>query len=188
MKNLLLLSLIFLFLSQLSYAQHRRVQKNYIDINAGIGLLPTFVKDAGKVKTPPLSLSADFKLARNFSLGAFAGHSVTETDLRVLRGGGAAKWRNSFSLVGLRMAARSRQMGPWNIYGGMSMAYAYSHIDMMEGQIEKVKEEKGIKESSGRLAFSGFIGGRHSFTPHLGMFGELGFGISLVSFGLSLRI
>ena len=188
MKNVMLLSIFILFLSQTANAQHRRAPKKYVDINAAIGLLPTFIKDAGKVKAPPLSLSADFKLAKNFSLGAFAGFSVTETDLRRMIDGGTAKWRNRFSLFGLRLAAQSSLQGPWNIYGGMSIAYTHSNIDMMEGQFEKVKEEKGIKENSGKMVFAGFIGGRHSFTPRLGMFGELGFGISLVTVGLSVRI
>ena len=188
MKNAMLLSILVLFLSQMANAQHRRAPKKYVDINASIGLLPTFIKDAGKVILPPLSLSADFKVAENFSLGAFAGYSVTETGQRTMVDGGTAKWRNSFSLFGLRLAAQSRPLGPWNIYGGMSMAYTHSNIEMMEGQLEKVKEEKGIKENSGKMIFAGFIGGRHSLTPRLGMFGELGFGISLVTFGLSVRI
>lgn len=187
MKKWMLLSIFALFITQLANAQ-RRAPKKHIDINAGVGLLPTFVKDAGKVKSPPLALSADFKLAEHFSLGAFAGFSVTETGLRPMRGGGVAKWRNSFTLFGLRLAAQSSQIGPWNIYGGMSMAYSHSNVDMMEGQLEKVKEEQGIKESSGKMLLAGFIGGRHSFTPRLGLFGELGFGISLATVGLSFRL
>ena len=184
----MLLSILVLFLSQMANAQHRRAPKQYVDINAAIGLLPTFIKDVGMVKSPPLSVAADFRLAEYFSLGAFAGYSVTETGQRTMVDGGTAKWRNSFSLFGLRLAAQSRPLGPWNIYGGMSMAYTHSNIEMMEGQLEKVKEEKGIKENSGKMIFAGFIGGRHSLTPRLGMFGELGFGISLVTFGLSVRI
>ncbi|MCO6477993.1 MAG: hypothetical protein J5I94_15280 [Phaeodactylibacter sp.] len=188
MKNLILLSILALFFTQMANAQHRRAQENYLDINAGMGILPTFVKDAGKVVSPPLSLSADFKLARNFSLGAFAGFSVTETGLRPMRDGGTAKWQNRFSLAGLRLAGRSGQMGPWNIYGGMSVAYSHSTIDMMEGQLEKVKDEQGVQENSGKILLAGFIGGRHSFTPRLGAFGELSFGLSLATVGLSVRL
>ena len=188
MKNLMLIPLLALILAQVADAQNRRAPQKYVDINAGIGILPTFVKDAGKVNAPPMSLTADFKLAEHFSLGAFAGYSVTETGLRLLRDGGTAKWRNRFSVVGVRLAAQSRPLGPWNIYGGMSVAYSHSNIDMMEGQIQKVKEEKGIKESSGKILMGGFIGGRHSLTPRLGLFGELGFGISLATAGLSVRL
>lgn len=188
MKKVMLLSVLTLFLIRIANAQHGRQKNNYLDINAGIGLLPAFVKDAGKAKTLPLSLSADYKLAKHFSLGAFAGYSVTETSLKALPAGGRARWQNRFSLAGLRLAARSSALGPWNIYGGMSLAYAHSRVRMLEGQLEKAREEKGIQESSGRLLYSGFLGGRYSFTPRIGMFGELGFGASLVSLGMSVRI
>ena len=188
MKNAVLLSILVLFLSQTADAQNRRAPKRHADFNAGIGLLPTYLKDAGKMVSPPLSLSADFMLAENFSLGAFAGFSITETGLRAMRDGGTAKWRNHSSIFGLRMAAQSRPIGAWNIYGGMTAAYALSNIDVVEGQLEKVKQEKGLKESSGKMIFGGFIGGRHKLTPHLGLFGELGFGISLATVGLSVRI
>lgn len=188
MKKVMLLSIFALFLMQAAEAQTCRPKKNYLDIHAAIGLLPTFLKDAGKVKSPPLSLAADYKLARHFSLGVFAGFSITDTGLRAMRDGGTAQWRNRSTIAGLRMAARSSQLGPWSIYGGMTLAYAHARIDMVEGQLEKAKEEKGIKESSGRAIYGGFFGGRYSLTPHLGIFGEAGFGISLASVGLSVRL
>ena len=91
MKKVMLLSVLTLFLIRIANAQHGRQKNNYLDINAGIGLLPAFVKDAGKAKTLPLSLSADYKLAKHFSLGAFAGYSVTETSLKALPAGGAGQ-------------------------------------------------------------------------------------------------
>ena len=188
MKKIMLLSVLLFSLAQMATAQHNRGADHRLDINAGIGILPTYVKDAGKMVSPPLSLSADFRLSRNFSLGAFTGYSVTETGLRAMRDGGTAEWRNSTTLAGLRMAVRSSQMGPWNIYGGMTLAYAHADIEIMEGQLEKVKAEKGIRESSGKMIYGGFFGGRYSLTPHLGVFGEVGFGISLASVGLSVRL
>lgn len=188
MKNALLLSFFSLLFAQTTAAQHGRAPERYLDVNAGIGILPTYLKDAGRALTPPLSLSADYKLAKNFSLGAFAGFSITETGLRALRDGGTAKWRNSTSLLGLRFAARSRPMGPWEVYGGMSLAYAHANIEIMEGQLEKVKNENGLQENSGRMIYAGFFGSRYRLTPRLGVFGELGFGISLASVGLSVRI
>lgn len=188
MKNLMLLSLFLLFLAQTATGQHRRGVAHHWDINAGIGVLPTYVKDAGKMVAPPLSLSADYRLSRNFSLGAFAGYSITETGLRTMRDGGLAEWSNRTTLAGLRAAARSSQRGPWTIYGGVTLAYAHANIDIMEGQLEKVKEEKGIRESSGRMVYGGFFGSRYSLTPQFGVFGEIGFGISLASVGLSVRL
>ncbi|MCB9296040.1 MAG: hypothetical protein H6559_23395 [Lewinellaceae bacterium] len=58
---------------------------------------------------------------------------------------------------------------------------------MMEGSLEKAKEEKGVRERSGKVLYTGFFGGRYSLTENFGLFGELGFGISLASVGLSWR-
>lgn len=188
MKKLMLLSITLFALAQLLNAQSQRPKKNYLDLNAGMGMLPTFVKDAGKVKTPPLSLTADYQVVEHFSIGAYAGLSVTETDARALRDGSTAQWSNRFSIFGLRLAARSSQMGPWNVYGGLSAGYSISKIDMMQGDIEKVKSEKNIRAVSGKMLMTGFLGGRYSLTPKAGIFGELGYGVSLATVGLSIRI
>lgn len=187
MKNLILLSIAILTI-QIANGQHLRPHQNYLDLNSGFGMLPTFIKDAGKVRTPPISFTADYKLAEHFSLGAFVGYSVTETDVRFLRDGSIAQWGNHFTVLGLRMAARSRQMGPWNVYGGLSAGYSISHIDIMKGDLEKVKQDRNLQEVSGKMLLTGFLGGRYSFTARTGFFAELGYGISLTTIGLSFRI
>ena len=166
MKNLLLLSTMFLFLVCGAQAQSRaykapKPDAKYVNINAGIGILPTFLKDAGKSKVMPLSLSADYKVAKHFSLGAFVGHSVTETDLKTMQDGTQARWRNNYVVSGVRMAGLSSDLNGWNIYGGMSVGYSHSKIEMLEGQIEKVKDNMGIRPSSGKMLMTGFIGARY---------------------------
>ena len=188
MKKILLLSIAVFVCMQWVNAQNLRPKKNYLDINAGLGILPTFIKDAGKAKVLPLSLSADYQVVEHFSVGAFAGYSVTETDVRALSDGSTAQWENRFSIFGLRLAARSSQLGPWSIYGGLSAGYSVSKIDLKQGELEKVKAEKNIRDVSGKTVITGFLGGRYSFTPRVGIFGELGYGVSLASVGLSVRI
>lgn len=186
MKKLLLpLTLVLLF-AQFGHAQGQK--KTYLDLNAGMGMLPTFVKDAGRVKTPALSFSADYQLKEHFSLGGFVGYSVTETDVRTLRDGSNAQWTNHFSVFGLRLAGRSTQMGPWNIYGGLSAGYSFSNIEITKGELEKVKRETNMREVSGKMLITGFVGTRYAFTPKIGIFTELGYSCSLVNMGLSVRL
>jgi len=191
MKKIMLLSVCFLMALQFATAQSKnfKPKQNYVDINAGMGILPTFLKDAGKSKMLPLSLSADYKLAKNFSLGIYVGHSVTETGLKVLRDGTQAQWKNSYYVTGLRMAAHSRYMDGWNIYGGMTMGYSHSNVEMMKGSPTKVRDNMGIEPSSGKMLLSGFLGTRYAFTPKVGIFGEIGMGgVSLATAGLSIRL
>lgn len=188
MKKLMLCVCTLLMISQWGFAQKKMNHAGFIDINAGIGLFPTFVKDAGRMKVPPLSLNMTYRLKENFSLGMFVAHSVTETDMVLLKSGEIAKWENSFSHIGLRMAAHVRQLDPWDVYGGLSLGYSVSHIDMMLGDLQKVKDEKGIKENAANMLITGFLGCRYAMTEKVGIFGELGFGVSLATVGLSVRL
>jgi hypothetical protein len=191
MKKLMLLSALILMSLQIVCAQSKnfKPKDKYVDINAGIGLFPTFLKDAGKAKLLPLAISADYKLAKNFSLGLYAGHSVTETGLRSLSDGSQAQWRNSYYITGLRMAAHSSYLNGWNIYGGMTIGYSHSNIEMMEGDQTLLKTNRGIEPNSGNMIISGFMGARYSFTEKVGFFTEVGMGsISLATAGLSIRL
>jgi acetolactate synthase regulatory subunit len=191
MKNVLLLSTCLFFLAQGIHAQSYKPLKptaKYVNINAGLGLLPTFLKDAGKMKVLPMSLSADYKLAKNFSLGAYIGHSVTETDRKTMRDGTQAKWRNSYVVSGIRMAAQSKDLNRWNIYGGMSVGYSHSSVEMLEGQLEKVRDNMGVNPASGKILVTGFVGSRYAFNQKVGLFGEIGMGVSLATAGLSIRL
>ena len=188
MTKLKTLSLVIatLFFFQTSYAQHSVISK--IDFNVGIGLVPTFAKDEGIMKVPALSLDIDYRVAENFSLGLFSGYSVTQTDKQLLNDGKTAQWQNKFSVVGLRMAAHSNPYENWSFYGGLNVGYSTSRINALEGEMEKIAAHMGIKESSSRILMSGFVGTRLTIGKKMGIFGELGYGVSLLKTGVSIRI
>jgi hypothetical protein len=191
MKKLLLLSISMMFIFQVSYAQQKkspRPNDKYINVNAGIGLFPTYLKDAGKSQIFPLSLSADYKLAKNFSIGTFVGYSVTDTDLKTMRDGSISQWRNYYFNTGVRLAAQSRDINGWNIYGGMILGYSHTQVEMLQGELEKAGNDMGIKERSGKMLFTGFMGARYSFSQKMGMFAEIGMGESLIKAGISYRL
>ena len=183
MKNLVVLSLLslFVFCFQTSYAQGN------FDLSFGVGAFPTFAKDKGKVLVLPLSLNFDYKINKNFSLGLYTGYSVTETDREVINDGEVAQWQNKYSVYGIRAAAHTDKLDNWDIYGGMTLSYNHSRIDVIEGSKEKLEEHMGIKESSGKVSASGFVGARYSITKNLGVYTEVGFGISLLTAGVSYR-
>lgn len=183
MKKVYQLSLVLLlsFCFQTLYAQSK------VDVNFGIGAFPTFAKDKGKVMLLPLTLNASYKLTSKFSLGLYMGHSVTETNREFLNDGVFTQWKNHFSTVGIRAAAHTDKLYNWDIYGGMSLSYNYSKIEMMEGNMDEMAKHMGIKPKSGKIAASGFLGTRYAFTEMIGLYGELGFGISILTFGCSLR-
>lgn len=159
-----------------------------LDVNFGVGALPTFAKDKGKVLVVPLTMNATYKLTNKFSLGVYAGHSATETNRELFNDGVLSQWQNHFTTVGIRAAAHSSNQYNWEIYGGMTVSYNYSRIKMMEGDLDQMAKHMGIKSHSGKVAASAFLGTRYAVTDKLGMYGEVGFGISILTFGVSLRL
>lgn len=186
MKKLFLSLTVVCFVLQLAHAQRF---KPHVDLNLGIGVLPTFVKDHGKSKMLPLSLTADYKFTKNFSLGLAAAYSVTESGTYQFRDGSTAQWRNNFSTLTLRAAAHSSLInGCWNIYGGMNVGYANSKIHMIDGSEEKVKAQRGIGRTGSNFLYTAFLGSRYCLGEKVGLFGEFGFGVSLATVGVSVRL
>lgn len=183
----LFLSLCVLCLA-LQFLQAQRF-KPHVDLNLGIGVLPTFVKDHGKAKLLPMSLTADYKFTKNFSLGLAASHSVTESGIHQFLDGTIAQWRNHFTTVTLRAAAHSSLMhGCWNIYGGLNVGYTDSNIDMMMGEEKRVKAERGIGRTGSNFLYTAFLGTRYCLGKGIGLFGEVGFGVSIATVGASVRL
>ncbi|MEQ8707210.1 MAG: outer membrane beta-barrel protein [Phaeodactylibacter sp.] len=183
----LFLSLTVLCLT-IQFVQAQRFEP-HIDINLGIGVLPTFVKDHGKAKMLPMSLTADYKFTKNFSLGLAASYSVTESGVHQFLDGTTAQWRNNFSTVTMRAAAHSSLLqGCWNIYGGLNVGYTDSNIEMMQGEEEKVKAERGIGRTGSNFLYTAFLGTRYCLGKKIGLFGEVGFGVSIATVGISVRL
>ena len=164
-----------------------RQKTGYFDVNLGIGLLPTYAKDAGRPTGRPLSLSANYRVQKNFSLGAFAGFSST-TGTRVFAGSEtASSWENRTTVAGLRFAAHSNPLGNWEFYGGMAGGLHYSRFDIMDAKAREKALKHGFDAIQSKFYATGFLGARYCLKKNFGLFTELGMGDSIVKAGLSLR-
>jgi hypothetical protein len=185
MKNKTSLSLIFFLILacfQAGYSQNGR-----FDVNFGVGIFPTFAKDKIKTILPPLALSCDFKAMPNLSVGLYAGHSESVKKYKVGNDGTVAQSRNRFSIVGLRAAAHYRELENWDFYGGMTLNYNHSRVEILEGDKDFITRHMGIKPVSGKMSASGFVGARYGLGKNLGIFAEIGMGISIVAVGVGYR-
>lgn len=186
-KNAFLLVLMLGALSlQPVYGQRQKFQK--LDIAAGLGVFPTFLKDQGRMVTPPLSLQVDYRPAKNLSLGFFLGFSSTESRQDMVGETTTVLLHNRFSSGGLRLAAHTDRFENWDVYGGFILGYMHSNIEILQGDPEKVRRHQGIQPSSGKVVLSGMVGSRFTLGPHLGLFAEAGFGVSLLRTGISFRL
>jgi hypothetical protein len=202
MKNLINLSLLtitlLLFVAQSSNAQNYGRQNDLsfkagqVELQAGIGLLSTFVSTNAKTKTPPVNVVLNYRVKDFFSVGAYFGYSSTaySGNAKDIHGNTIKedqfKLRNEFYLTGLRFQGHYSQ-GQVDFYGGAMLGYNFSRIDT---NIEEVKDRpEGVLIEEGNLVtYSGYIGLKYITPSKLGFYGEIGYGASLVTVGLSYRL
>jgi hypothetical protein len=184
------LILTFAF-TTISQAQITRFEKGDLDISAGVGLIPTFAADGGNTLVPPLSLRLDYRPAENFSIGAYAAFSSTETKYFDLPDDNLSQWQNDFFIVGLRGAAHGSRFENWDIYGGFMVGYNIASVSNDVIAEEETKSEEGPsfrRPAENNFTFSGFVGATYFPKKNLGIFGELGYCISILNFGVTYKI
>lgn len=202
MKNLMNLTLLtiilFIFTVQSAVAQNygRQDDLSYkagqVEIQAGIGLLSTFVSVNAKTKTPPVSVVVNYRLKDFLSVGAYFGYSSTgySGNAKDIHGNiikeDEYKLQNNFYLTGLRLQGHYSQ-GQVDFYGGAMLGYNFSKINT---NIESIKDRpEGVLIEEGNLiTYSGYIGLKYITPSKLGFYGEIGYGASLVTVGLSYRL
>ena len=185
----LLTTTLLIGISQLAEAQcwNGRQKTGYFDVNIGLGLLPTYAKDGGRPAGSPISASINYRVQKNFSLGAFAGYSFTH-GTRVFAGSEmAAPWQNRTTVAGLRFAAHSNLVGNWEFYGGMAGGIHSSRFDIMEAEAKEKALQHGFNTKTSKFYATGFLGARYCLRKNLGLFTEVGMGDSLLKMGVSLR-
>ncbi len=158
------------------------------DAFIGVGLIPTYLMDGGKIIMPPLTTGGDIMIADNFSLGGQFGYSVSETQRDFQSSEKTKQYRNSFSFFGIRGAAHCTKWDNLDIYGGFNLGYNLTKINVINGEFGDEERHKGIKPKSGKVTYSGFIGVRYSCCNKIGIFGEIGYGASILMIGTTYRL
>lgn len=159
---------------------------DFWEVQAGAGLLPTFLKDKTQSMMPPVLLGTSYRLRTNISLGLQVGTSISEAQRTLPGETSPSLHRNHYTTVGLRAAAHTTTLNRWEVYGGMMAGYGISRVEIREIGQQKSPEpsEKYTKE---KVYLSAFLGGRYAVTPKLGVFTELGLGVSVLTGGVSWR-
>lgn len=194
MKSLITLSFCLLLVFPTgSYAQkksnrYKAFAAGNASVSLGIGLLPTYLMDGADIVLPPLTLGADYMVSDIVSLGLQAGHSES-LSRRGKDGTELVKeYHNNTTQLGLRFAAHCTKWEPWDFYGGLLLGYNMIRVKPTTGSMGEYEALKGIRESTDRLTYSGFLGLRHSCCGRISFFGEIGFGISLLHVGVSYHL
>jgi hypothetical protein len=188
MRDVLIFCL-FAFLATTTCVQAQNAVPFNFETGFGLGPVPTFVKDRPHSSGMPLIVYADYRTSRLFSVGVFAGQSVSEAIRESANGGVSMNYKNAYNFVGARLAVHTdpHRYYRWEVYGGMNAFFARSKVTAVP--VDKalqvvIKPETTVKR---QLTACGFLGARYAMTKQLGIWGELGFGISIVSAGIGYR-
>lgn len=190
MRALLTFSLFVLFVclvpseAQAQCARWKQTHQ-YWQLRTGAGLLPTFAKDNVTSEVPPLSLELRYRPTPRFSLGLLAGGSVSSVT-QEHHSGSSLSLRNNFQMLALRAAVHTQRWEKWAPYGGISLAYQNTRIEDVGSTKEEDPEASLIHYTPRKTGvfYGAFIGTCYQPVPQLEIFGELGYGLSILTMGV----
>lgn len=189
-KIMLLMSALTLGLTVLTA---QPIKTGSFDFAAGIGLLSTFAADGAQMNVPPLSVRIGYRVAEKFSVGAYAAYSSSEVDRVNLPNGSNNHVVNDTYLVGLRAAAHTSRFEQWDIYGGLIAGYNITDVQHTayapgEDSNKSTTDPTFSRPAENNFTFSGFVGASYFPGKRLGIFGEAGFGISILNLGVQVKL
>ncbi|MBI5914194.1 MAG: outer membrane beta-barrel protein [Bacteroidetes bacterium] len=192
MKNILFVSSVFCLALAGAQAQSHSGKLN---LSAGIGFEPTTLMDNANVNTPPLTFKVGYQVTPMFSLNGFAGYSSTTSESVLISDGALAQTANRQTFLGLRGELKKEIGERFEVYGGAVMGYTFQNIDKVSpynGQIIVSTPGQPTaydpNAAKGQMLYTGFVGTTFFVQKHVGIFAELGYGVSLFNAGISVRI
>ena len=159
--------------------------QSYFSVQAGLGLIPTYFLDGAKTMVPPLSVSVNYRLNSILSVGAFSGFSASKM-VHSYKDGSVHQWENNSMVYGVQFAAHSANFKKVDIYGGAKIGYSQpdvKHSVIVPGEdiISEPKVHRG-------MIYGGFLGLGVPVGKKIGFYSELGYGVTILDLGLTLKL
>ncbi len=171
------MAILSLFVLTLVFAPRAKAQYavGQIDLNLGIGLIPTFGVGTGGL---PISVSGEYGITEEIGVGAYLGYSRSRDNLFLF---GDATY--SYLIFGARGSYHfDVAQDPWDLYAGAMLGYNRASVTYQNAGAGLAPE------AASGITYSLFAGARYRFTDQIGAFGELGYGISIINLGLTLKL
>ncbi|MBN8675317.1 MAG: hypothetical protein J0L56_14390 [Chitinophagales bacterium] len=186
MKRIFFFALQALFIPYV-FSQESIFKKEQVDINFGVGFItPLFDLEELSVKTtvPPLILTIDKGITNEISIGAYFAHSKSSVYQNLYDNNGNIYYGKSSTLrhfiIGGRLLYHFPVLKKADVYCGGMLGY----------NVFKEKEEPNVLLIAGPSKLKAFtysiLGGiRYKLAPAIGLYSELGYGVTVVSIGLN---
>lgn len=168
MKILTKILFFFILIVSISFGQEYRKGSNNLSLGIGPGLAGIY----GTMDIPAISLGYQAGIHEKFSVGGIVGYSAsTFFDVTV-----------SYIFIGARGEYHfvDADIDDFDLYGGLTLGY----------NIVNWSEPTGFAGSFGGsyLLYGFHVGGRYYFTPSVGAFLELGYGVGYIVAGVTFRL
>jgi hypothetical protein len=181
----------------ISFATINAQSSSKIHLSAGVGVVPTFFKDGGSMNVPPVSLNLAFKATEKFSISAFSAYSSSTSPQIKYNDGSANIFNNQMLVVGIRPAVHFVNLDKWDVYGGFSLAYNIPIVNVDNTPADEpiygdnkqdTPTPSFYREAQNNFTYTGFVGATYFVKNNVGIFGEVGYGISLLNFGVTYKL
>ena len=163
-------------------------------ISAGVGLTPTYHGKTASTKVLPVSVAVGYNVSKTFNLGLFAGYTEAVSAERILSDGLASSMENKTTAYGFRGEFRREWTDRFEVYGGMLLGYQsfdITEFNTRTGEVVVRDPEAPTPYNpnapTGQFMYAGYVGARYFVSQHVGMFTELGCGLSLLQAGATIK-
>ena len=168
-----LVSLIVLFtVFGISASFSQTFEKGDKLLNLGVGLGSQFMASGAK-GTPPVGVSLEFGVSDKISVGAYGGYAGAKVETMV------GDWKYNYIIVGGR--------GSYHFDFGVENLDPYAGV-MLGYNIASVSTDTNLPTASaGGFLWGAHAGARYFFSPKVGAFAEVGYGIAWLNVGLAFK-
>jgi hypothetical protein len=179
MKKLLSVSIFIVLVASISFSQTYKKGNNNLNIGIGPGLAGIY----GSSSVPGISAGYQVGVHEKFSVGGIVGYSSSSYSSGYFLGK-EYKWTYSYIFIGARGEYHFIDANVENLdlYGGLTLGYNIVSVSEPSGYT-------GFYSSEGSYLLYGFhAGGRYYFSPKIGAFLELGYGVGYIVAGVTFRL
>ena len=195
MKHLTLLLLCSVLIISSLQAQDRTTQFGKFAVGAAIGTVPTYVSGDAQTHVPAISLRAGVLVSKRFTLSTFLGYTDITSAPREFEDGYSTVVNNKTFMFGLRTELHKEITEKVDFYGGLTFGLANSNRTEKDAKTGAIMERNvegptpyNPNAPATSFLYAGYVGATYYLDNKLGVFAEAGYGISLLSFGVTMKM
>jgi hypothetical protein len=183
-QSIILSGLLFVFSLTSGFSQSEK--KGEIIFQGGVGVLPTYFMDGGSTNVLPVQASLSYKFNGLISVGAFGGYSSSESKPSVYKDGSVHQFQNQNFIFGIRSAVHAKNFEKFDIYGGVNFGYNMPAVNV--NTITYGEDAIPVSRATDEFIYGAFVGFTGYLNQNFGLFAEMGYGISLLQAGVTVRL